>query len=90
MTEGVEVPTVENGIKIQITRDDDGSFVGTVVDFPGCIASGDTLEELREALSEALSLYLSREKMLIVVQLEPFDIDEADLSASPERELIIA
>lgn len=84
------MPTVENEIKIQIIRDDDGSFVGTVVDFPGCIASGDTLEELREALSEALSLYLSREKMLIVVQLEPFDIDEADLSASSERELIIA
>jgi predicted RNase H-like HicB family nuclease len=30
-----------------------------VEDLPGCFASGDTLEELEEALIEAISLYLS-------------------------------
>lgn len=34
------------------------SFWAEVVELPGCFATGDNLDELREALEEAVSLYL--------------------------------
>lgn len=37
---------------------EDSSLWAEVLDLPGCFASGDTLDELREALEEAISLYL--------------------------------
>ena len=40
-------------------HDEDGSLWAEVLDLPGCFASGDTEDELREALDEAISLYLS-------------------------------
>ncbi len=35
-----------------------GSLWAEVVELPGCFATGDNLDELREALDEAISLYL--------------------------------
>jgi predicted RNase H-like HicB family nuclease len=43
---------------IEVHHEADGSYWATVPELPGCFASGDTIEELREALSEAISLYL--------------------------------
>ncbi len=37
---------------------EDGSYWAEVVELPGCFASGETLDELTEALSEAISLYM--------------------------------
>lgn len=42
----------------RIHQEDDGSFWAEVSELPGCFASGHSLEELREGLSEAISLYL--------------------------------
>ena len=39
----------------RIHESDDG-FWAEVIDLPGCFASGRTLDELREALEEAISL----------------------------------
>lgn len=38
---------------------EDGAYWAEVVELPGCFASGKTLDELREALDEAVALYLS-------------------------------
>jgi predicted RNase H-like HicB family nuclease len=37
---------------------DPGSLWAEVVELPGCFATGDDLGQLREALKEAISLYL--------------------------------
>lgn len=42
-------------------RFEDGSYWAEVKELPGCFASGGTLDELREALVEAVSLYLADE-----------------------------
>ena len=38
---------------------EDGSYWAEIAELPGCFASGDTLDELAEALQEAIVLYLA-------------------------------
>jgi predicted RNase H-like HicB family nuclease len=38
-------------------HEEQGSYWAEVVDLPGCFASGETLDELREALDEAVRLH---------------------------------
>lgn len=38
---------------------EDGSYWAEIAELPGCFASGETLDELREALEESVSLYLT-------------------------------
>ncbi len=40
-------------------EEDAGPMWAEVLDLPGCFASGDSLDELREALEEAISLYVA-------------------------------
>jgi hypothetical protein len=42
-------------------HEEDGVLWGQVVELPGCFATGDDLDELAEALGEAIFLYQSRE-----------------------------
>jgi predicted RNase H-like HicB family nuclease len=42
-------------------HEEDGVLWGQVVELPGCFATGDDLDELAEALAEAIVLYQSRE-----------------------------
>jgi predicted RNase H-like HicB family nuclease len=49
--------TVEYVAKVH--EDEDGSLWAEVRELPGCFASGETLDELREALEEAISLYVA-------------------------------
>ena len=42
-----------------LVRQEDGTYWAEVKELPGCFASGATLDELREALAESVSLYLS-------------------------------
>lgn len=46
---------------INVHYDDDGMLWADVQELPGCFASGGSLDELREALEEAISLYLTNE-----------------------------
>jgi hypothetical protein len=41
-------------------HEEDGVLWGQVVELPGCFATGDDLDELTEALGEAISLYQSK------------------------------
>ena len=43
---------------VRVHQEDD-SLWAEVLDLPGCFASGHTLDELREALEEAISLYVT-------------------------------
>lgn len=49
------MPEREFGV---IVYEEDGSYWGEVDGLPGCFASGRTLDELREAVVEAISLYV--------------------------------
>ncbi len=39
---------------------EDGTFWATVAEFPGVFATGETLEELRESLTEGIALVLTK------------------------------
>jgi predicted RNase H-like HicB family nuclease len=49
----------EMELTVRVHSEDDGSYWAEVQELPGCFASGDTFDELLEALSEAVSLYLT-------------------------------
>ena len=42
-----------------LVHEEDGSYWAEVEELPGCFASGHDLEELREAVVEAITLYLA-------------------------------
>ncbi len=42
-----------------LVHEEDGAYWAEVEDLPGCFASGHDLEELREAVVEAITLYLA-------------------------------
>jgi predicted RNase H-like HicB family nuclease len=42
-------------------HEEDGAYWAEVAELPGCFASGDNLDELREALFEAIRVYLTLE-----------------------------
>ena len=43
---------------VRVHHDEDGSLWAEVLGLPGCFASGDSLDELSEAVEEAVRLYL--------------------------------
>jgi predicted RNase H-like HicB family nuclease len=49
---------------------DGGDLWADIDELPGCFASGADMEELREALDEAVSLYLSEPGKPVDVQLD--------------------
>ena len=44
---------------VRVHYEDDDSVWADVIELPGCFASGGNLDELMEALREAIELYLS-------------------------------
>lgn len=53
---------------IKVKRDEDGWLIAQVKELPGCFASGENMDELKEALEEAVSLYLSTEYIRVSVE----------------------
>lgn len=45
-------------LKVVFEPSDDGGYTAYVPSLPGCISEGDTLEEARENIREAIELYL--------------------------------
>jgi predicted RNase H-like HicB family nuclease len=43
---------------VLIEQDEDGGFVGTVVQLPGCITQGDSVDDVLKNIREAIELYL--------------------------------
>ncbi len=53
---------------VRVHEEDDGPLWAEVLELPGCFASGDTLDELREALEEAISLYIADDPDAATIQ----------------------
>ncbi|MBU2561417.1 MAG: type II toxin-antitoxin system HicB family antitoxin [Nanoarchaeota archaeon] len=43
---------------VLIEKDEDGGYVGKVLELKGCVSQGDTIEELMENIKEAVELCL--------------------------------
>ncbi len=54
---------------IQVHEEDDGSYWAEVKELPGCFASGHSIDELWEGLTEAIGLYLSSDKEQVTVDV---------------------
>lgn len=50
--------------KVLIERDEDGLYVASVPELPGCYSQGKTLEELRCRIREAIELVLESDREL--------------------------
>jgi predicted RNase H-like HicB family nuclease len=66
---------------------EDGSFWAEVDDLPGCFAQGATMEELMEALTEAVGLYLSTPETTTIVELNR--VSEISTSESFEARVLV-
>jgi len=47
---------------VMIEKDEDGYYVASVVELPGCHTQAESLDELMERVREAIELYLEVEK----------------------------
>jgi predicted RNase H-like HicB family nuclease len=68
-------------LTVRVQKDATG-YWSEVKELPGCFATGGTLEELREALGEAVGLYLCDEPMQL--SGEALGVGEVTVSV-PER-----
>lgn len=50
--------------KVLIEQDEDGVYVASVPELPGCYTQGKTLEEVRKRIREAIELVLESDKDL--------------------------
>lgn len=50
--------------KVMIEQDEDGWYVASVPELPGCYTQGKTLEQVRERIHEAIELVLETEPLL--------------------------
>lgn len=48
--------------KVLIEQDEDGVYVASVPELPGCYTQGKTLEKVRERIKEAIELVLESDK----------------------------
>ena len=53
-----EVYNVKRDFTVVIERDEDGIYVASVPELVGCHTQAETLDELRERITEAVQLYL--------------------------------
>lgn len=56
--------------KVLIEQDEDGVYVASVPELPGCYTQGKTLEEVRERIKEAIELVLESDKDIKKEKLE--------------------
>ena len=56
-----EVYNVKRDFTVIIERDEDGIYVASVPELVGCHTQAETLDELRERITEAVQLYLEVE-----------------------------
>ena len=55
-------------LKILFEPSDEGGYTAHVPALPGCISEGDTLEEARQNIREAIEMYLEPDEEVIVPQ----------------------
>lgn len=65
-------------------RYEDGSVWATVDEFPGVLATGDSLDELRESLQEGIALVLERDGVVPAVTIALLHPEPVAMTASAE------
>ncbi len=53
---------MERKFHVLIEQDEDGGYIGKVVELKGCLSQGDTLDELMKNIREAIELCLEVER----------------------------
>ena len=79
----------ERKFTVTVIREFDGSFVATVDELPGCIASGTTIENAMDMLVQVLPIYMEDFEGVDarVTRVEQIDTDEdRDIA---HRELVL-
>ena len=70
--------------RVVIEQDEDGWYVASVPDLPGCYTQGKTLEQVRQRIRKAIRLVLESEKDAIDTQDSPssrfFGIEDVTIS----------
>ena len=61
--------TMKRAYNVIIEKDEDGYFVATVPELPGCHTQAKSLDELNQRIKEAIALYLKRRKQSEIVEL---------------------
>ncbi|MGI0001745.1 MAG: type II toxin-antitoxin system HicB family antitoxin [Nitrososphaeraceae archaeon] len=56
--------------KVLIEQDEDGLYVASVPELPGCYTQGKTLEQARERIKEVIALVLESDKEIREEKLE--------------------
>jgi len=51
-----------------IEKSEEGMYIGSVVELPGCYTQGNSIEELLTNIKEAIQLYLEAEKPEIATE----------------------
>lgn len=55
--------------KVLIEQDEDGVYVASVPELPGCYTQGKNLEEVRKRIKEVIELVLEEDKQLKIEKL---------------------
>lgn len=63
-----------------IEKDEDGYYVGSVPELPGCHTQARTLDELTKRIEEAIKLYLETEKGAADVTAEFVGVQVVEVS----------
>lgn len=63
-----------------IEKDPGGGYVASVAELPGCHTQGDTLDELRENVREAIELYLEDEDVTVSELPEFVGVERVEVS----------
>ena len=56
--------------KVLIEQDEDGIYVASVPEIPGCYTQGKTLEQVRQRIEEAIELVLESDKKVRIEKLK--------------------
>jgi len=65
---------------IVVERDEDGYYVASVPELPGCHTQAKTLDELRTRIEEAIKLYLEVEKGAADITTEFIGVQVVEIS----------
>jgi len=65
---------------IVVERDEDGYYVASVPELPGCHTQAKTLDELRKRIEEAIKLYLEVEKEAADIRTEFIGVQVVEVS----------
>lgn len=71
-----------------LVHHEDDSYWAEVEDLPGCFVSGDSMDEIFEALPEAIALYLSTPDAPVEVKLEGHEVAAESVETVDARVLV--